>query len=167
MRFLQTSRICLTSIQPTLPSPPFLVAHGLPATGKSSLIKSYLALSKLPHAIINSRECITGRHLLERTVAACLDALDEIEDEPVDRSPYARTENLNSLLVNLQRMLEGRSGKFVLVFDGIDAQREAPPTLIPALARFGEMVRPPSIHTQPNFLSQNLHFNRYQPSPSS
>jgi origin recognition complex subunit 5 len=42
--------------------------------------------------------------------------------------------------VNLQGILEGHGDKFVLVFDGIDAQREAPPTLIPALARFGEMV---------------------------
>jgi origin recognition complex subunit 5 len=29
----------------------------------------------------------------------------------------------------------------VLVFDGIDQQREAPPTLLPALARLGEFVR--------------------------
>jgi origin recognition complex subunit 5 len=78
---------------------------------------------------------------LERTVAACLDALDEFGGEKIDRRLYSRTENLNSLVVNLQKMLEGREGKFVLVLDGIDAQREAPPTLIPALARFGEMVR--------------------------
>lgn len=73
-------------------------------------------------------------------MAGCLDALDELNNEKMDRRPYARTENLNSLVVNLQRMLEEHQDKFVLVFDGIDGQREAPPTLIPALARFGEMV---------------------------
>ncbi|KAF1979189.1 hypothetical protein BU23DRAFT_497172, partial [Bimuria novae-zelandiae CBS 107.79] len=122
-----------------LPSPSLLVAHGLTATGKSSIIRSYLKLSSLPHAIINSRECITGRHLLECTVTSCLDALDEHHDERIDRRPYARTENLSSLAVALGRMLEGR-GKFVLVLDGIDNQREAPPTLLPALARFGETI---------------------------
>lgn len=67
--------------------------------------------------------------------------MDQFYDEAIDRRPFSRTENLNSLVVNLQRMLEGRSSKFVLVFDGIDRQRECPPTLLPALARFGEMVR--------------------------
>lgn len=39
-------------------------------------------------------------------------------------------------------MLDERAekGKFVLVFDGIDKQRETPPTLLPALARVGEIV---------------------------
>lgn len=131
----------LTAKQPSLPSPPLLVAHGLTATGKSSLVRSYLSLSGLPHSIIDSRECITGRHLLERTITSCLDALDEYDDVQLDRKPYSRTENLNALVTNLQRLLEGR-GKFVLVLDGIDKQREAPPTLLPALARFGETVRP-------------------------
>lgn len=89
---------------------------------------------------MKSRECITGRHLLERIVASTLDALDEYEDQEIDRRPYARTENISSLMVNMQKIMEGR-GKFVLVLDGVDRQREAPPTLLPALARFGEMVR--------------------------
>jgi len=88
---------------------------------------------------VNSRECITGRHLLERIVAGCLDALDEYDDETIDRRLYARTENLSSLAVSLRKMLEGRQ-KFVLVLDAIDMQREAPSTLLPALARFGEIV---------------------------
>ncbi|PVH94575.1 hypothetical protein DM02DRAFT_572635 [Periconia macrospinosa] len=122
-----------------LPSPPLLVAHGLTATGKSSIIKSLLELSSLPHTIIRCRECITGRHLLERIVASSLDALDAFGDEKIDRRRYARTENLSSLVVNLQRLLEGR-GKFVLVLDGIDKQREAPPTMMAALGRFREVI---------------------------
>ena len=53
----------------------------------------------------------------------------------------SRCENVSALVVHLQRLLKGYE-KFVLVFDGVDKQREAPPTLIPALARLGEFVRP-------------------------
>ncbi|KAF2118782.1 origin recognition complex subunit Orc5 [Lophiotrema nucula] len=124
---------------PQLPSPSLLVAHGLTATGKSSIIKLYLSLSGLAHAVVSSRECITGRHLLERTTSSCLDALDEHYDETNDRRPYVRTENISALAVNLAKMLEGRE-KFVLVLDGIDRQREMPHTLLPALGRFGELI---------------------------
>ncbi|OJD28642.1 male sterility protein [Diplodia corticola] len=126
---------------PPLPSPSTLIVHGLDATGKTSIVRGVLETRKLPHAIINSRECITGRHLLERTLAACLDAVDETDpDTPLDRAPYARCENLSALFVQLQRLLHG-TPRFVLVFDGVDKQREAPPTLLPALARLGEHVR--------------------------
>jgi origin recognition complex subunit 5 len=42
--------------------------------------------------------------------------------------------------VHLQGLLKSEE-KFVLVLDGVDKQREAPPTLLPALARLGEFVR--------------------------
>jgi hypothetical protein len=52
------------------------------------------------------------------------------------------------LVVELGKLLEswtiaeeGGKRRFVLVFDGIDHQRDAPPTLLPALARLGEIVR--------------------------
>ncbi|KAH6642395.1 origin recognition complex subunit 5 C-terminus-domain-containing protein [Boeremia exigua] len=122
-----------------LPLPPFANVHGLTATGKSSILRSYLHLTRLPYAIINVRECITARHLLERIVAASLDAVEEAYDETVDRRPYARTENLSALCVNLQRMLEGR-GRFVLVLDAIDKLREGGGTLIAALGRLGERI---------------------------
>lgn len=85
------------------------------------------------------RECITTRHLLERIVAASLDALDVFNDEKIDRRPYARTENLSALCVNMGKLLEGRD-KFVLVLDAVDKLREGGGTLIAALARLGEMV---------------------------
>ncbi|KAK7533990.1 origin recognition complex subunit 5 C-terminus-domain-containing protein [Phyllosticta citribraziliensis] len=119
-----------------LPSPSTLVIHGLAATGKSTITRDVLESRKINHAIIQSRECITGRHLLERTLAACLDAVD---DPDLDRSPYARCENISALFVHLGRLLEGRE-RFVLVFDGVDRQRETPPTLLPALARLGEVI---------------------------
>ncbi|KAF1952083.1 hypothetical protein CC80DRAFT_480102 [Byssothecium circinans] len=167
-REVQTQQLAALYSQ-HLPSPALLVAHGLTATGKSSIIRAYLKLSKLPHAIVNSRECITGRHLLERIVAGCLDALDQHDGGRIDRRPYARTENLSSLAVHLQRMLEGR-GKFVLVLDGIDRQREAPPTLMAALGRFGEMIPSLSIilistlrltHALHTPSTPNIHFTSY------
>jgi len=56
-----------------------------------------------------------------------------------------RCENLAQLGVELSRMLKysGRlpSGfRFVLVFDGVDRQREGPATLLPALGRLHEIV---------------------------
>jgi len=64
-----------------------------------------------------------------------------------------RCENLAQLAVEVGKLLESTSGKismnlhdeasctrFILVFDGIDGQRDAPPTLMPALARLGEIV---------------------------
>ncbi|KAG9195029.1 hypothetical protein G6011_00149 [Alternaria panax] len=122
-----------------LPSPPFLNIHGLTATGKSSTLRSFFHLSHLQHTIINVRECITARHLLERIVAASLDALDEFNDEKIDRRPYARTENLSALCVNMEKLLEGRA-KFVLVLDAMDKLREGGGTLIAALGRLGEMI---------------------------
>jgi origin recognition complex subunit 5 len=122
----------------------------------------------LRYAIVNSCECVTGRHLLERTVGGVADAVGF-------RGVLGRCENLSALGVALGRLLEGRwegqgegdgedgdgdhemdgtggngqtdregrdegTKKFVLVFDGIDRQRDAPPTLLPALARMGEIV---------------------------
>lgn len=60
----------------------------------------------------------------------------------------ARCENLAQFVVELSKLLSDqvhhatRSTKrrFVLVFDAIDKQREPLPTLLPALARLGELV---------------------------
>jgi origin recognition complex subunit 5 len=117
----------------------------LDATGKSSITKAILKGLKIPHTIINSRECITGRQLLERTLASCLDAVAEIPGSDVDVRQFLRCENLSALQVHLERLLQGQK-RFTIVFDGIDRQREAPMTLIPALARFGEMVSPKPSH---------------------
>lgn len=93
--------------------------------------------SQLKYAIVNSIECITGRHLFERAVGAVADALDW------DGRP-ARCETMSQLTVELSKMLlypSHPSGfHFTLVFDAIDRQREAPLTLLPALARLSEIV---------------------------
>jgi len=51
-----------------------------------------------------------------------------------------RCESISVLAVQLQQLLH-RQKKFILVFDGIDRQREAPPTLLPAIVRLGEIVK--------------------------
>lgn len=50
-----------------------------------------------------------------------------------------RCESLSTFVVQLQKLLE-QKGKFILVFDGIDQQRESLPTLLPAIVRLGEIV---------------------------
>ena len=102
-------------------------------------IKAILEGLSAPHAIIRSRECITARHLLERTVIACKDAIGDEGQSGAHKNIDARCENVSVLAVLLKKILEGQK-KFIIVFDGIDGQREAPPYLLPAIARLGETV---------------------------
>jgi len=132
------------------------VIHGLEATGKSAIARAVLeGLSAseinnsddsktfsqgiIRYTIVKSAECISGRHLLEQTVGSIAKATDWEGD-------VARCENLAQLVVEVEKLLgkwsasEGEAKRFVLVFDGIDHQRDAPPTLFPALARLVEIV---------------------------
>lgn len=116
------------------------MVHGLEATGKTTIVKSLLDTISVPHAIIRNQECITSRHLLEQTLTTCMEVIERYGDIEIEKTRYTRCENTSALVVQLQRLLRGVE-KFVLVFDGIDHQREAPATLLPALARFNEFVR--------------------------
>lgn len=116
--------------------------HGLHATGKSLILGAVLEILGKACAIVPSRECITTRQLLERAIAAAKDTLSGHDHEhrlDLDKTYDGRCESISAFVVQLQLLLEGR-GKFVLVFDGIDRQREALPTLLPAIARLGELV---------------------------
>ncbi|KAK4890812.1 hypothetical protein LTR27_010513 [Elasticomyces elasticus] len=156
--------------RPKLPSSQTIVLYGPHATGKTGIIKAYLERHTGNYAIVHCRECITGRHLLERTVAAIVETLWTIlPGVNRDEIYNGRCENIAALVVHLQRLLKSHA-KFVLVFDGIDKQREAPPTLLPALARLGEYV--PGLttalivqHPAPRFLQQtgvpHVHFPAY------
>ncbi|KAI1636802.1 origin recognition complex subunit 5 C-terminus-domain-containing protein [Biscogniauxia mediterranea] len=138
-----------------------LVVHGTEATGKTAITTALLQAFRdhcnaspapsiyFSYAIVKSAECVTARHLYERTVGLVADALKW-------HAATGRCENLAALTVELTKMLkyaenEGNShsgefgswkspGRFVLVFDGIDRQREAPATLLPALARLAEII---------------------------
>lgn len=100
------------------------------------------------YAVVNSLECVSGRHLLETTIRTVADALGLGVD-----AFNSRCENLAQLMFELSRMLKYSphpdQGHFVLVFDGIDRQRDAPPTLLPALARLSEIVRSARSHSPP------------------
>jgi origin recognition complex subunit 5 len=128
-----------------------LILYGTKATGKTAVTTSLLAALSSPddlatenwtlrHAVVSSAKCITGRHLFETTVAEVAAAL-EWPDAP------KRCENLAQLTVELSKMLKytdrlSSAFRFVLVFDGIDKQREPPGTLLPALGRLHETVCP-------------------------
>ncbi|KAK7948059.1 uncharacterized protein PG986_008945 [Apiospora aurea] len=122
-----------------------LIIHGTEATGKSAITASLLAAlgsddeveTTLSYAIVKSPECVTARHLFERTTAAVAHALQW-------PNPAGRCETLAALTVELSKMLKyverGKGWRFVLVFDAIDRQKEAPHTLLPALARLSEII---------------------------
>ncbi|KAH7366717.1 origin recognition complex subunit Orc5 [Plectosphaerella cucumerina] len=127
-----------------------IVLYGTEATGKSSITEALLqslsapsttdaddAPSRLDRAILNSVQCITPRHLLERTLSAVADALHW-------ESRRRTCETVSQLAVELSHMLKGAQRpddwRFVLVFDSIDRQREASAVLLPALARLSETI---------------------------
>ncbi|CAF9937466.1 hypothetical protein IMSHALPRED_011149 [Imshaugia aleurites] len=136
-RALQIRQL-LALLSPALPSPSTIFLYGVEATGKTLAINAVLDAITTPSAIIPSRECITTRHLLERTIAAVKEALaahGQLEEaNGLDR----RCESISAFVIELRRLLDGKD-KFILVFDGIDRQREAAPTLLPAIARLGEI----------------------------
>lgn len=107
-----------------------------------------------PFVHLRCAEYITVRHLLYKTIGGTAAALD-LEDKD---KRYVNCDNVSGLTVALQDMLHdgvkrsygedsmegvvmGEGQKLVLVFDGIDRQREATGLLMPALARLGEIVR--------------------------
>ena len=135
----------LTSLlNPTLPSPPAVVVYGFsssehPSSSKCTIVADVLYHLKLQHTTVKCAETITQRHLLHRILQACGRAISDAAEESAN-TEVARCENLTGLAVQLQKLLEGRGEKFVVVLDGIDRQRELGATLFPALARLGEMV---------------------------
>ncbi|KAI0485862.1 origin recognition complex subunit Orc5 [Xylaria cf. heliscus] len=132
-----------TLIHPRIAPCRNVVVHGTEATGKSAIITELLQTlhtdspSDLKYAIVKSAECVTARHLFERTVGLVGDALQ-------NGAIPGRCETLAALTAELTKMLkyveQDVQPRFVLVFDGIDRQRDAPPTLLPALARLSEII---------------------------
>lgn len=126
--------------------------HGLHATGKSLTLGAVLASIDVPSAVVRSRECITTRHLLERAISDVKDAMSKVHRLELNREFDGRCESISAFVVQLQLLLQGEE-KFVLVFDGIDRQREALPTLLPAIARLGEIVCRFKPHAMANLIS--------------
>ncbi|KAK3683697.1 origin recognition complex subunit 5 C-terminus-domain-containing protein [Podospora appendiculata] len=145
-------RALATLVHPSAAPCRNLVLYGTESTGKSSITAALLAALEsdiddngppgLKFAIVNCVEYITGRHLFETVVGKVASALRW------DGAPL-KCETVSQLTVALSKMLKYTprpdNFRFVLVFDGIDRQREAPPNLLPALARLSEII--PSITT--------------------
>ena len=113
-----------------------MVVFGPEETAKSSVVADVLTTFSVRHTIINCSETISQRHLLHKTLQSCI----QVAAGDTILSFDQRCEHLNTLAVRLQLILEGQEEGLVLVFDGIDKQREAGMTLLPSLARLGEMI---------------------------
>ena len=107
------------------------------------MIQSYLEQSGIQHVMLQCLECITARHLFERVIAECQSLL--IDDQTNgDRTSHQKCESISAFAVALSSCLAGVD-KFIIALDGIDELHDAPPSLVPALARLGEMVSHPSV----------------------
>ena len=122
--------------QGAFPHPRILVAYGLEQTSKYGIVTAILQARSLKHAIVKCRECLSQRHLLTKIFAACLTTLGE--DEEAEQ--YDRIDSINSLAVCLENLARKTQEKVILVLDGIDRQRGASATLLPSLARLGDLV---------------------------
>lgn len=112
---------------------------------------------RLPYVHLRCAEYITVRHLLLKTIGGAVDALG-LEDSD---DKYIHCDTVSGLAVSLSEMLshkpvgarqppngdameglmtENSSKSLILVLDGIDRQREANATLLPALARLTEVA---------------------------
>ncbi|KAF2718550.1 hypothetical protein K431DRAFT_296823 [Polychaeton citri CBS 116435] len=154
-----------------LPSPANVVVYGPHSTGKTGVVGAYLQAIAVDHAVIQCRETVTTRHLLERTVAKVSEALESNPSSNGTRVPVDnRCDNITTFGNHLHRLLDRREQKFVLVLDGIDKQREPLPTLLPALAQISQSIRHLTIlfilnHPEPRFLHTagvpHIHFSPY------
>ncbi|KAL5612628.1 hypothetical protein BROUX41_004277 [Berkeleyomyces rouxiae] len=140
-----------------------IVVYGPEATGKSSITQGVAARIsrasagggggdwRMKHAQVNSVQCITSRHMFERCLGLVREALGEAEgagEGETTRAP-ASCENLAQFTSELAQALgawaeagaEAEERRhFVMVFDGVDVQREAPASLVAGLARLSEMI---------------------------
>ncbi|KAL7948172.1 origin recognition complex subunit 5 C-terminus domain-containing protein [Trichoderma barbatum] len=134
-----------------------LVIHGSEATGKSSVTKQLLAqlsennkavdsqATTLVHATVNVARCISGRHFFETIIVAITNALRAWNGSGDGEVTSQRCETLAQLAASLgfifdEPQLKHGLTHFILVLDGMDKQRDPPPTLMPALARLCETI---------------------------
>lgn len=126
--------------QPNFCSPSTTVIHGVKSTGKSLTISSVLEACNARHVVVQSADWIDSRELLEAAISAVVSLSNNGTEENVSKEIVdGRCESISAFVVQLQLLLEGKENT-ILVFDGIDRQREPWLTLLPAVARLGEVV---------------------------
>lgn len=166
-REAQIRQLATIFCQQNFLSPSTTVVYGVKSTGKSLTIKSVLESCYITrHAIIQSTDWVDSRELLEAVISAVVNmSKKEEEEEEVEEGEEEEEgeekeqvkeveeanninkehidgrgcESISAFVVQLQLLLEGK-GKTILVFDGIDRQQEPWPSLLPAIARLGEIV---------------------------
>lgn len=130
----------LICAQDVYPPPRNLIVYGLQGTGKLLTVRSVLEARQNTHAVVKSRECLSLRHLLSKIYTACVTAVCQGEDDGAEEAYNSRSETVNALCVNLQRLLQGKGKDVVLVLEGLDKQRGLNPNTLPALARLSDIV---------------------------
>lgn len=151
-REAQIRQLATIFCQPNFLSPSTTVVYGVKSTGKSLTIKSVLESCNITrHATIQSAEWVDSRELLEAVVSAVVNMSnkekekeeeEEVEEEDDNKKKHIderKCESISAFVVQLQLLLEGKE-KTILVFDGIDRQQEPWLSLLPAIARLGEVV---------------------------
>lgn len=146
-RETQIRQLAAIFCQPNFLSPPTTVVYGVKSTGKTLTINSILQSSNTRYATVQSADWVDSRQLLEAIVLAVANISTkegeknnkEGDQVVADNIIGRRCENISSFVIHLQLLLEGK-GKTILVLDGIDRQREPWLTLLPAIARLGEVV---------------------------
>jgi len=114
------------------PSPPSIVIHGLEATGKTTVLRTFLDRAGASYTWIACHECVTVRQLMERISAGVTENVGSVD--------AGRAGDVCALGVKLSGALSGAERKHFLVLDRVDRAKEGTSILLAALGRLGEMV---------------------------
>ena len=143
-----------------------MVVHGLEETHKTEVVTDVLEARRLRYVLLRAGECLSVRHLVGKLFAGCLRTLGCESDAEV----YETVDSINALAMCLEKLFRKRpAGKVVVVLDGIDDMKSTSTslgtTLLPALARLGDVV---SVATLPYLDCRAKKNDRYRKSrPSS
>ncbi|PUU74591.1 origin recognition complex subunit 5 C-terminus-domain-containing protein [Tuber borchii] len=114
------------------PSPPSIVLHGLEATGKTTVLRTFLDGVRASYTWIACHECVTVRQLMERISAGVTENVGGVD--------AGRAGDVCALGVKLSGALSGVERKHFLVLDRVDRTKEGSSVLLAALGRLGEMI---------------------------
>ena len=112
------------------------MAYGPEETNKIPTIEYVLDRETIGYVAVDSRECLSQRHVLTKIFARCVTKLSK--QDMLDKCD--RLDNINALAGNLRKLFHGRKSRFVILLDNVDHSRGASSTLLPSLARLGDLV---------------------------
>ena len=143
-REIQIRQLATIFCQPSFVSPSTTIVYGVESTGKSLTVSSVLeSCCNIRHALVHSADWMDTGELLEAIIVGVTNISIEnglkASMDPVKIHERIRWDDLTSFYNKIRLLLEGK-GHTILVLDGIDRQREAWQTLLPAMSRLGEIV---------------------------